>query len=954
MKLIHKRLVSATLLFIFLTFGAVMFTSCSSESRITVGSLKVETRTEPFAVDVVQPRLSWEIKSKERNVIQKAYRILVASTKEKLEKGDADLWDSGKVKSGNSIQIPYDGIQLQSRQKCFWKVCVWCGKDGKSWSETGFWQVGLLNETDWKAKWIGLDRTFEGDVLDENSRLSARYFRKEFEFNDTIANARLYISGLGLFELYVNGMKVDNDVLSPAPTDYTQQVMYNTYDLTAFMNSGLNTVGVILGNGRFFNVRQNFKPWKIHNYGFPKMLFQLEIKGKSGLEKYIISDSDWKVTADGPIRSNNEFNGEEYDSSKEFNGWNKNGFDDSAWLPVDLTTDPGENRRYFADSVPQKNEPKTPNGDLTLKKARRVAQLNENMKIMARIKPVSIKELRTGVYILDLGQNMAGWLKIQVVGQKGQKIQLRFAESLNADGSIYVENLRSAKATDIYILKGQGSEVWEPRFVYHGFRYVEITGWPGIPKPENFEGEVVSDVMATTGYFNSSDAMLNSIYKNAWWSIAGNYKGMPVDCPQRDERMPWLGDRTVGALGESFIFDNQRLYAKWLDDIQQAMSQEGQISDVSPNYYNYYTDNVTWPATYFTVADMLYQQFGDLYSIRKHYPSMKKWMNYMKSKYMKDNIMTKDSYGDWCMPPESPEMIHSQDPARITDGNLIATAYFYKLSVLMKKFAGLLELKDEAADYDKQASAIADAFQKKFYNAKAKQYGNNTATANILPLAFGLVPEKDAKEVFKNVEKVIEIDNKGHISTGVIGTAWLMRTLCEHGRGDLAFRIATNKTYPGWGYMVEKGATTIWELWNGDTANPKMNSQNHVMLLGDLIIWYYENLAGIKCAPDSPGFGKIIMKPDFTEGLSFVNSSYKSMHGLIKSSWKKGEDALKWDIEIPANSVAEIYMPGDLNSVFESNKPAAKVKGVKYLRSENGRSVFLIGSGTYSFKVKNK
>lgn len=954
MKLIHKRLVSATLLIVFLTFGSVMFTSCSGESKITVGSLKVETRTEPFAVDVLQPRLSWEIKSKERNVIQKAYRILVASTKEKLEKGEADLWDSGKVRSDKSIQVAYDGIQLQSRQKCFWKVRVWCGKDGKSWSETGFWQVGLLNETDWKARWIGLDRTFEGDVLDENSRLSARYFRKEFEFNDTIANARLYISGLGLFELYVNGMKVDNDVLCPAPTDYTQQVMYNTYDLTAFMNSGLNTVGVILGNGRFFNVRQNFKPWKIHNYGFPKMLFQLEIKGKSGLEKYIISDSDWKVTADGPIRSNNEFNGEEYDSSKEFNGWNKNGFDDSAWLPVDLTTDPGENRRYFADSIPQKNEPKTPHGDLTLKKARRVAQLNENMKIMARIKPVSIKELSKGVYILDLGQNMAGWLKIQVVGQKGQKIQLRFAESLNADGSIYVENLRSAKATDVYILKGQGSEVWEPRFVYHGFRYVEITGWPGIPKPENFEGEVVSDVMATTGYFNSSDAMLNSIYKNAWWSIAGNYKGMPVDCPQRDERMPWLGDRTVGALGESFIFDNQRLYAKWLDDIQQAMSQEGQISDVSPNYYNYYTDNVTWPATYFTVADMLYQQFWDLYSIKKHYPSMKKWMNYMKSKYMKDNIMTKDSYGDWCMPPESPEMIHSQDPARITDGNLIATAYFYKLSLLMKKFAGLLELKDEAADYDKQASAIADAFQKKFYNAKAKQYGNNTATANILPLAFGLVPEEDAKDVFKNVEKVIEIDNKGHISTGVIGTAWLMRTLCEYGRGDLAFKIATNKTYPGWGYMVEKGATTIWELWNGDTANPKMNSQNHVMLLGDLIIWYYENLAGIKCAPDSPGFSKIIMKPDFTEGLSFVNSSYKSMRGLIKSSWKKGEDALKWDIEIPANSVAEVYLPGERNSVFESNSPAKKVKGVKYLRSENGRSVFLIGSGTYSFEVKNK
>jgi len=939
------------ILTVVITGTACVFSS-QTETNVEVSNLRVETRIDPLALDVPNPRLTWEIISQKRNVKQKFYRIIVASTKEKLEAGEGDLWDSGKVRSGNSIQVPYDGKTLKSRQLCFWKVRVWCGKNGDDWSEQGFWQVGLLKEEDWKASWIGLDRSFDWDVLDANSRLSARYFRKEFNLPENLTDARLYIVGLGLFELYVNGLKVGDQVLAPTPTDYTQEVKYSTFELTSHLRRGKNTVGVILGNGRFFNVRQNYKPWKIHNYGFPKMLFQLEITQTDGSIFTVLSDSTWKVTADGPIHTNNEFNGEEYDSGKEFHGWNNVGFDDSAWLPVDITTDPGENRRYFADSIPQNNEPKTPTGDLTLKKARRIAQINEDMKVMLKIKPVSIKPLSSGIYILDMGQNMTGWLKIQVVGEKGQKIKLRFAESLQPDGNLYIENLRSAKATDIYTLKGNSAEIWEPGFIYHGFRYVEITGWPGEPTINNFEGQFVSDEMSGTGSFKCSDEMLNSIYKNAWWGIAGNYKGMPVDCPQRDERQPWLGDRSTGSWGESFIFDNQRLYAKWLDDIKDAMSQEGQISDVSPNYYNYYTDNVTWPGTYQMVAYMLYHQFGDVYSIKKHYPSMKKWMNYMQSRYMKDYIVNRDKYGDWCMPPESPEMIHSQDPARITDGQLIATAYFYKLSRIMQEFAGLLELKQDVTEYDQLASNISVAFQKKFYHKNEKYYGNNTVTSNILPLTFGITPEAEATSVFKNIEKVIEVDNNSHISTGVIGTSWLMRTLCSFGRGDLAYRIATNKTYPSWGYMVEKGATTIWELWNGDTANPKMNSQNHVMLLGDLIIWYYENLAGIKCAPDAPGFKKVIMNPDFPDGLTWVGASFHSIQGLIRSSWSRSDDNLTWSIAIPANSEAEVHIPALRKNVIESGEPVSKAKGVKYLRKENGRSVFRVGSGKYKFEVQ--
>ncbi|MDP4276764.1 MAG: family 78 glycoside hydrolase catalytic domain [Bacteroidota bacterium] len=931
--------------------------ACSSSKEdgvVFVSNLRIETLVDPLALDVSHPRFSWEINTSERNIVQTDYRILVASTPAKLNADEGDLWDSGKIHAGQSIQVPYDGTPLKSDQCCFWKVKVWCGNHESAWSHTAQWQMGLLNRVDWKARWIGLDRSFKWDVTDKFSRLSARYFRKTFTIDGSVTSARLHIIGLGLYELYVNGLKVGYQVLSPAPTDYTQDVKYTTFDLTSFLTRGQNAIGVVLGNGRFFNMRQRFKPWKIHTYGYPKLLFQLELTMADGRVRYIVSDSTWKVTADGPIRCNNEWDGEEYDATKELTEWNKPGYNDSSWLPVDLTTDPGANRRYFADKMPQKNEPKTPSGDLTLTEARRRAQANEDMGIIMYIKPVSVTKLSSGNYILDMGQNMAGRLNIRVKGPRGHKVTFRFAESLKPDGSLYLDNLREAKATDRYTLKGTGVETWSPSFVYHGFRYVEVAGWPGVPNEADFDGQVISDAMPSTGTFVSSDATLNGIFKNAWWSILDNYKGMPVDCPQRDERQPWLGDRSSGCWGESFLFDNQRLYAKWLDDIQEAMSQEGQISDISPAYYNYYTDNVTWPATYFLVAEMLYRQYGDVCTLRKHYPSMKKWMHYMETRYLKDGIMTKDSYGDWCMPPESPELIHAKDPARLTDGQLIATAYYYKLLTVMQAFAEVLDQPQDKHAFAVLARHLNVAFQKKFYHPDTHFYGNNTVTSNILPLAFGMVPVADRPAVFNQICRVIEGPNQGHIASGIIGTSWLMHTLSAYGRPDLAFRIATNTTYPSWGYMLSKGATTTWELWNGDTADPKMNSQNHVMLLGDLISWYYENLAGINCAPDAVGFKRILMKPDFPDNLSFVNASYHSMYGTISSKWSKTDDALVWDMTIPANTEAEVYIPAPKDAVYEGNVPATDAEGVKFLRVENNRSVFRIGSGTYHFKTGHR
>ena len=938
---------------ILLLAGIFISAACKVEGAVDVLDLRVETRTNPLAVDLLHPRLSWKIQSDERGIKQDSYRVIVASSLEKLESGEGDLWDSGKVSSDASIQIPYNGKNLMSRTKCFWKVKVWCGKDESSWSKTAAWQTGLMEDNDWKAKWIGLDRIFSWDDIKLQPRLSARYFRKEFPVKGEIKEARLYMIGVGLSYLYVNGQRIGDQVLAPTPTDYTQELKYQVFDLTSLLKQGQNAVGASIGNGYFFAMRQNVKPWKIRTFGYPKLLFQLEITMADGSVQNVLSDNSWKVTADGPIRNNNIYDGEEYDANKEFKGWDKAGFDDSTWLPADLTTDPATNRRYFAEEKPQKNEPKTPHGDLTRTTAIKTAQINENMKIMKVVKPVSIMK-KDNIYVLDLGQNIAGWLRINVKGNKGDRVKLRFAESLKPDGSIYTDNLRAALVTDVYTLKGEGVEVWEPLFTYHGFRFVEISEWPGEPKLDNFEGEVVYDDMKTIGTFESSDPTLNAIYHNAWWGIADNYKGLPVDCPQRDERQAWLGDRSVGSYGESFLFDNQRFYAKWLDDIRESMSQEGQIPDVAPNYWNYYTDNVTWAGTYLMVAWMLYNQYNDVASIEKHYPSMKKWMNYMQSKYMTpEYIVTQDKYGDWCMPPEALDLIHAKDPARLTDGALISTAYYYRMLWMMQIFADVLGKTEDKAAFARLAENVSTGFNKKFFNSEKQYYGNNTVTSNILPLAFGMVPEADSAAVFKQIEKVIEKDNGSHISTGVIGTSWLMRTLSAFGRNDLALTIATNKTYPSWGYMIENGATTIWELWNGNTANPRMNSQNHVMLLGDLLVWYYENLAGIKTAAEAQGFKRIIMKPDFQEKLTYVNASYMSNHGLIKSSWKKNGNDLTWNIGIPANTEAEIYIPATSEkSVTENGKLASKVKGVKFLRLENGRAVFHIGSGSYVFSVK--
>lgn len=908
----------------FLILMLILSACNNKKADIEISNLRCEYLTNPEGIGVTKPRLSWELGSDVRGLKQKSYHILVASSLKNLEVGNGDLWDSKEVESDASVLIEYDGKPLESRNECFWKVKLTTNQGDTEWSEPAKWSIALLNVSDRKAKWIGLDKLFKGDVFDKsNSRLAARYLRKEFKASSKPVKATAYISGLGLYELFINGERIGEQELSPTPTEYLKTVKYNTFDVTDKIKQGDNAIGTILGNGRFFSMRP---PGVYHapplaqavkHYGFPKMIFQLELTYSDGTTQTLTSDNSWKVTADGPILSNNEFDGEEYDARKEMPGWNNIGFNDTKWVQAELVDAPG--------------------GKLE-------AQLNPNIKVMETIKPVNITEPVKRTYILDMGQNMVGCVRMKVKGKSGEKVKLRFAETTNDDGSLYLKNIRGALVTDIYTLKGGEQETWEPKFTYHGFRFVEITGYPGKPSIDDFDGLVVYDEMEVTGHFETSNQLINQIHKNAYWGIRGNYRGMPTDCPQRDERMAWLGDRAVGSYGESFIFDNYHLYSKWLDDIKEAQLPSGSLPDVAPTYWSFYDDNMTWPAAYPSITKMLYRQFGDTKPIISHYESIKKWMGYMKEKYMQDSIITKDIYGDWCMPPESPELIHSMDPGRRTDGTLLATAFYYRILNLLEEFAEIQGKQDEAKQFAEEAATIKKAYNDRFFNEQTAQYSNNTVTANLISLCHGLVPDEYKDKVFKNIEEKIEKDFNNHVSTGLIGIQWLMRGLSDYGRADIAYQIVNNRDYPSWGYMIEKGATTIWELWNGDTADPTMNSHNHVMLLGDLVVWFYEYLGGIRNAADSHGFKKIELKPYPVEGLDFVNSSYKSVYGLIKSNWKKENELFKWSVTIPGNTTATIYVPAKSKSDVLEN---GKFKGMKFIKMDGEYAVFEAGSGNY-------
>ena len=929
---IHNTMKHRLLFFLASAATALFLFACSNNITITITHPNVEQQHHEQPLATAHPRFSWNYETTENEVIQQNYRIIVASTIENAKNGNGDLWDSGVVPSNQMLYIPYAGKELQSRDKAYWKVITTVaakGKKAKVESEVKSFEISLLNQDDWQAQWIGHE--FEDDVLVGKTRLAARYLRKEFALKNDIKEARLYVSGMGVYNAYLNGTEVAPDeLLKPTLSWYSSRVYFNTYSVTNLLHFGDNAIGIILEGGRYTSIRYNeANPnWDgtnhVFGFGTPRLLLQLEVTYKDGQKETIVSDETWKITNRGPIRTANEWDGETYDENFEFTpachsedligidtlaskarydmpikseanlcGWAESGYDDNAWLQAELV--------------------EAPEGQLS-------AQPNPNITVMEKLKPISLFK-KGDKWYLDMGQNMVGFIDMKARGQQaGDVITLRFAELLTPDSLLYTANLRSAECTDRYIVTNNSqlstdsklstlnSELhWHPMFVYHGFRYVEISGLRETPNLNDFEGWVIYDEMPVTGSFETSNEIVNAVYHNAYWGIRSNYRSMPTDCPQRDERLGWTGDRTTGNFGESYIFDNHQLYAKWLSDGDDSQWDNGSLPNVIPPYWRGYTDNMTWPGAMVTVTDMLYTRFGDTEPIRQHYEAWKKWMLHMKNDYMRAGLMPRDTYGDWCMPPESLELIHSSDPNRITESTVISTPFYCYLCGKMAKFAEILGFDDDVAFFKQEITTTTIAFNDKYFNRVTGVYANNTVTANILPLWFGMVPKGLENKVLESIVDKTMNECDGHVSTGVIGIQQLMRCLTEYGRGDLALKIASNDTYPSWGYMVRNGATTIWELWNGNTADPAMNSGNHVMLLGDLILWEYEYLGGIRAL--EPGYSKIQLKPYPIEGLDFVNCAYNSVSGRIESNWKRAGNHFEWDIVIPANTTAEVCLP---------------------------------------------
>ena len=804
----------------------------------------------------------------------------------------------------------------------------------------------LPTDTTWKAKqgseeaWYGLDFD-DSDWTDAAiitqcgkgpwgevkagkavpNSIPARYLAKTFTLDGgkQVKRAVAYFCGLGYSELFIDGEKIGDRVCDPVLTEYDKRAAYNTYDVTDLIQYAQNDVqdandgdenggeksengvkidiGAALGSGRFYAPRQD---GGTKNYGVPRMIFQLDIEFEDGSRQLIVSDESWTGTTDGPIQENNDYDGEVCDNRRLI------AFDENA---ENVFTELRFGRLVSVATSQPVEILDSPAGEL-------VATMMPPMRVNAQISPLSVNEVKPGVWVYDFGQNFVGWCRLAVQGDAGTEVTLRFAEMLHTEGenagTLYVDNLRSAKCRDIFILgESDETQYYEPRFTYHGFRYVELTGYPGTPDLETLTGCIVGTDLAQVGAFECSDPTITQFVKNIEWGVRGNYVSIPVDCPQRDERQGWQGDRAAESKGEMYLFDNITLYRKWLQDIEDTQRDDGNVSDVAPPYWQLYSTNVTWPSAMTIIPDSLYTMYGDTDAIAQHYESRKKWLAHLQTFIKEDGTIDKDNYGDWCVPPEDPILIHSQDPARKTDPGLLATAYYVYNLKLMAKDAKLLGKGDDEKKFlDRAAKTTAD-FNQAFYNAEKGCYSNGTQTSSVLPLAFGMVPEENRASVFAALVDNIENVTNKHLGTGLIGAQWLNRILSDNGRIDLSYTFATNRTYPSWGYMLSKGATTVWELWNGDTADPAMNSGNHVMLVGDLGVWYFEYLAGIKADPEKPGFEHIIMKPNVVGDLAWVDASYDSVRGVVASSWAIDEENGKfiWTVIVPVNAAATAFVP---------------------------------------------
>ena len=899
---------------VFLLFLLFSSFSAFAESKPKVNELICEYHTNPLSIDILKPRLSWQIISDEENVLQAAYEIRVT---DQTPDGKL-LWTSGKVNSDQSVNVVYDGPALKSMQRVYWQVRLWDNKNQVSeWSTPAFWEMGILEPESWKASWItlGSEKAFKGSK-------PCQYFRKDFTASKKIKSARIYITSRGLYQLYLNGQKVSTDLFTPGWTSYKNRIQYQTYDVTSMLQAN-NSLGAIVGDGWY---RGNIGWASQDGYYGNKLalLAQLKVDYTDGTSELIITDQSWKAS-NGPIIESDIYNGETYDARKAMPGWANTGFDASQWEKATVTD---QSKKIL------------------------IAPQGVAVKATEEINPLKLIITPKGETVFDMGQNMVGWVRLKVQGKKGDTVILKFAEVLDKDGNFYTDNLRSAKCTDVFILDGSGPEVFEPHFTFHGFRFVKIEGLSVQPALDQITGIVIHSDMQPTGSFTCSNPLINQLQHNIQWGQKGNFLDVPTDCPQRDERLGWTGDAQVFSMTAAFNFNVAPFYTKWMRDVAADQLPNGRVTHVVPDVLKGEGGSTAWADVSVVVPWTTYLVYGDKRILEVQYPSMKAWVEYMKSRAGDDNLWTGDGhFGDWLAFATN----SSDYPGATTEKDLIATAYYCYSSRLLAKIAGIIGENEDAKKYAELSENIKKAFQYEFVTP-AGRLVSNTQTAYSLALAFNLLPEnlipKAAKFLADDVKKM------GHLTTGFVGTPLLCKTLSKYGYDELAFMLLNRKTYPSWLYPVTQGATTIWERWDGQKPDGSfqdvgMNSFNHYAY-GAIGEWLYRYVAGMDIDSENPGYKHILLAPHPGGGLTHANAEFTSLFGKVKSAWKLDGNDFVYEVTVPANTTATVTLPSAKAEQVKINSKKIPESIYETLKqNEKGISVS-VGSGNYTFRYPVK
>lgn len=888
--------------------------------------LTCEYIQNPLGIEEKKPRLSWTLQATKRGQLQSAYELIVSDNLHALQQGKGNKWESGKVSSAQNILVEYNGTPLTSFTRYYWRVKVY-NQDGEAseWSAPATFETAMLKEEDWKARWIG--DGCKQFVRDEDFYKDdpMPLFRKSFTATKKIAGARLYVSGVGYYEAYLNGQKIGDHVLDPGWTTYKKQVQYVTYDLAPLLKQGQNTIGFMLGNGWYnplpltlfgrFNLRE------VQQTGRPCVKAQVRIKFTDGSEQTIVTDQSWQTTT-GPVIRNNTYLGEHYDARAEKRGWTTSGGKNAGWKNAVIV--------------------EGPSGNLT-------PQMQPPIRITGIIKPVKITETGKDTFIVDMGQNFAGVARIKVKGEAGRKVVLRYGEDIHPNGRLNfltstagqikeMWNLKggpgapkTAWQADSYTLNGTGTETWAPRFTFHGFRYVEITGWPGTPSLNDIEGLRMNSDLPFTGTFSSSNSMFNRLQQVIQWTFLSNVFSVQSDCPGR-EKMGYGADIVVTSEAFMYNFDMAQFYRKTVTDFANEQQPDGGITEIAPytgiadKGYGGHSGPLGWQLAFPYLQKKLYEFYGDKRLVEENYPGIKKQMDFLKAKEI-NGLFHWDISDHESLDPR---------PEAFT-----AAAFYYHHALLAADFAGLLEKKQDSLSYAAWARRIKNDIVKKYMVPATGRFDNATQAAQLFALWYDLAPEKEKS---LNILLGELARHHHHVSTGIYGTKMLFDVMREENRADIAYAVANQRTYPGWGHMLEEGATTLWESWKKpDNAN----SLNHPMF-GSVSEWFYRSVLGIN--PAAPGFKKTIIKPQPAGDLTWAKGSYRSIQGLIVSNWKKEKNKFYLEVEIPANTTAEIWMPAKENDKLTESGKSLKDQQLRVDRFENGYAVIMVPSGRFTFE----